>query len=36
MKNFMEVAFQQLSEINLKKQPRIAEACGQKKRKAKN
>lgn len=28
VKNFMEVAYSQLSEINLKKQPTIAEACG--------
>ena len=34
MKNFMEVAFQQLSEINLKRQPSLEETCGPKKRSA--
>lgn len=30
MKNFMEVAFQQLDEINLRKQQSLSEACGSK------
>jgi hypothetical protein len=33
VKNFMQVAYQQLNEINLRKQPTVAEICGPKKRK---
>jgi hypothetical protein len=36
MKNFMEVAYQQLSEINLRRQPKVTEICPPKKKKRKD